>query len=343
QSSHCRERGSGTKIAESMAGSSPEDTSAAVAAVSIRHLIGLIAGALLISLAPIFAVLSFQIEGGVGMWDSAFWRVAIGGVALGVLFGCQRQRILPQRGEFAGGYGWLWLPGVLFAGDFWSWHWSFEHTSVANSTLLANTAILWVTLYAWLVWKEPLSRPFVLGAMGAFAGMILLMLSSSTRVPPTSGNPVFGDTLALVTAGFYAGLQLSIKRYRREHSAPLLLFWASIVAAVLLFPIAWFDEQPFWPGSGKVWLCLFSLGVLVHAGGQGLIAYGLGGLPASLASVTLLVQPVATALIGVWVLQQPLVPWQVVGAVLVVAGLFVAIRGQLTRREARASRFEKVK
>lgn len=301
--------------------------------VSIPHLIGVVAGALCISFAPIFAVLASRGNGGVGMWDSAFWRVAIGALAIGVMFAFQRKRILPERGEFRTGWAWIWLPGAFFAADFWAWHWSFDHTSAANSTLLANTSILWVTLFAWLVWKEKIGKKFVIGTVVAFGGMAVLMLSSSTREPPTEGNPLFGDCLALVTAVFYAAYQLSMKRYRREHSAPVLLFWASVVAAVILFPIAWFHPDPFFPRSWNVWGCLLGIGILVHACGQGMIAYGLGGVPASLASVTLLIQPVVTAFWGFIILGQPLVPWQAAGAVVVVIGLFLAIRGQLGRSE----------
>ncbi|MEN8716607.1 MAG: hypothetical protein ABF384_16970, partial [Verrucomicrobiales bacterium] len=89
------------------------------------HLFGLIAGALCIAFAPIFAVLASQGDGAVGMWDSAFWRVCLGAIALGILFGVQRKRVIPKRSEFSGGYMWLWLPGLVFAGDFWAWHWSF--------------------------------------------------------------------------------------------------------------------------------------------------------------------------------------------------------------------------
>ena len=35
--------------------------------------------------------------------------------------------------------------GVAFAGDLAFWHWSIRYTSVANSTLLANLATLFVT------------------------------------------------------------------------------------------------------------------------------------------------------------------------------------------------------
>lgn len=302
-------------------------------AISIPHLLGVLGGAMCIALAPILAVLSTRSDDGVGLWDAAFWRVFIGAVALGLLFTIKRQSIRPTRKDFEFGTGWLWLPGLAFAGDFWAWHWSFAHTSVANATLLANTAILWVTLFAWLVWKERLSKVFVAGAVTAFCGMVVLLLSSTTRVPPTDGNPLFGDFLALVTAGFYATYQLSMKKFRRQHSAPVLMFWASAVAAIVLLPIALLHPDPFWPGSFQIWLPLIALGVISHACGQGLITWSLGGLPASLASTSLLAQPVTTALLGVFILGQALVPWQVAGIAVVVTGLFFAIRGQMMIRK----------
>lgn len=303
-------------------------------------------GALCIAFAPIFAVQGVTIAG-VGMWDSAFWRVALGAVALGAvalggLLTMQGERLLGPRGVSNEGdrlRGWLWVPGIIFAGDFWAWHWSFEHTSVANATLLANVAILFVTLYAWLVWRERLSRRFVGGAVLAFGGVALLMLSSAKRQPVAGGDPVFGDLMALLTAGFYAAYQLTMKRYRTLRSAPVLMFWASLVAAVCLFPLAWLHEDPFWPANGwRGWWPLIGLGVLSHACGQGLISYGLGGVPASLASVVLLVQPVATAWLGVVLLGQRLVAWQTVGGAAVVVGLFLAIRGQVElARQAQAA------
>ncbi len=304
--------------------------------ISLRHYLAVIGGALCISFAPILAVLSTRGEDGVGMWDAAFWRLFFGAISLGLLFVTRRERILPSPKDFQKGHGhaWLWLPGLAFGGDFWAWHWSFENTSVANATLLANTAILWVTLFAWVVWKEHITRLFVSGALVAFAGIILLLLSSTRREPPAEGSPVFGDFLALLTAFFYAAYQLSMKRFRRDHSAPVLLFWASVVGALVLLPLALVNEAPFFPGKAVMWLPLIALGLVSHACGQGLIAYGLGGVPASLTSVTLLIQPVATAFLGVWMLGQALVPLQAAGAFVVVLGLFFAVRGQFGKRPA---------
>ncbi len=295
---------------------------------SSSHLAAVVAGALLIALAPILAVLSTRGENGVGTWDAAFWRVAIGSLALSVLFAVQRKSIAPSRADFQNGHAWIWLPGLAFAGDFWAWHWSFENTSVANSSLLCNTATLFVALYAWLFWKERLSAVFVAGAVLAAGGMAALVLSSNHRASPVGGNPLLGDGLALLTAVFYAVYQLSMKRFRSEHSAPVLLFWASFVASIVLLPLALIHEAPFFPKSVLMWLPLLGLGFVSHFCGQGLISWGIAGVPASLGSVLLLVQPVGSALLAVPLLGQGLVPWQIVGAVACVVGLLLAVKGR---------------
>ncbi len=295
--------------------------------ISWPHFLGLAAGAVGIAFAPIFAVLSATI-GGVGMLDVAFWRVFFGAVAIGGVLLAGGRVSPPSNASRLG--AWWWFPGLFFAGDFAVWHWSFEHTSVANSTLLANVAIVFVSLFSWLVWKEKISRAFLLGASVAGTGVVMLVASSAIRQnPPVGGNPVFGDFLGLLTACFYAIYLLSIKYFRRWHSAPRLLFWASVVASALLLPMALWHPAPFLPDKLAGWWPLVALGFVSHAGGQGLIAYGLKGVPASLGAVTLLVQPVCTAGLGILILGQSLVPMQVLGGAVVLLGLGLAIRSKV--------------
>ena len=63
------------------------------------------------------------------------------------------------------------LGGVLFALDLGVWHWSIMWTSVANSTLLANLAPIVVTIAGWLLWKQKVTRTFLVGMIVAIAGM----------------------------------------------------------------------------------------------------------------------------------------------------------------------------
>lgn len=301
--------------------------------ISWKHLIALLGGAVGISFAPIFVVLARDV-GGVGMIDAAFWRVLIGGLTMGCV-------AIPMGHALGGSKvkigAWIWAPGFLFAGDFAVWHVSFDHTSVANSTLLASFQIVVVSVFAWWFWKEQISRLFVIGAVVAMSGLVLLLYSSGTRPPVREGGiPLLGDALGVATAIFYGSYLLTIKRYRRDLPAPTLMFWGGIIAAAFLVPVVivwhavWGNSGGhFFPTSWVGWLPLIGVGVISHAGGQGLIAYALAGLPASVASMALLLQPVCTAFLGAALLGQELGGLQIIAATVVLFGLALAIRGRL--------------
>ncbi len=59
--------------------------------------------------------------------------------------------------------------------DLGVWHWSIVYTSVANSTLLANLAPIFVTLAGWLFWRRKVTRTFLVGMLLAIAGMFVLV------------------------------------------------------------------------------------------------------------------------------------------------------------------------
>lgn len=61
-----------------------------------------------------------------------------------------------------------------------------------------------------------------------------------------------------------------------------------------------------------------------HVLGQGSIAWALGRLPASTASVTVLVQPVAAAALAYALFGETLAPLQVAGAALALLGIITA-------------------
>jgi drug/metabolite transporter (DMT)-like permease len=61
--------------------------------------------------------------------------------------------------------------------------------------------------------------------------------------------------------------------------------------------------------------------------GQGSIAWALGRLPASIASVTVLVQPVAAAVLAYFIFGEALTPLQAAGGALALAGIVVAQQG----------------
>jgi len=226
--------------------------------------------------------------------------------------------------RYSGKWPLLLAAGLAFAGDLAFWHTSIQLTSVANSTLLANLASIFVTLAAWTFLKQKPTRLFLAGLAAALVGVGLLVHTSLAF----SSSGLVGDALGVVTAMFYAGYILAVKGLRDRGETTLhLMAVTSTITALLLFPVAVGSGEPMLPSSAFGWWVLIGLALISHAAGQGLIAYALAHLPAAFSSVSLLFQPVMAALFAWLLLYEGLVPLQIAGGIVVLFGIYLARRG----------------
>jgi drug/metabolite transporter (DMT)-like permease len=278
-------------------------------------LFALFAGAICIALSPIWVRVSE-----VGPTASAFWRVCLAVPLLWILFFSLKTN---ETKSHDGLRLPLILAGIAFAGDLAFWHWSIKYTSVANSTLLANLASIFVTLAAWMLWKQRPSGLFLAGLATALLGVAMLV-HTSVSFSPTA---LLGDALGVVTAVFYAWYLLSVKDLRDRGAGTLRLMAATTtITAVLLLPVALVSGEALLPATAPGWLKLLGLAWISHAAGQGLIAYALAHLPAGFTSVGLLLQPVIAALFAWILLGESLSALQIAGGAVVLAGIYLARR-----------------
>jgi len=276
----------------------------------------LLLGATCIALSPIFVRVSEA-----GPTATAFWRVALAVPVLWLLY-FLKSKARSQR--YSGKWPLLLAAGFAFAGDLGFWHTSIKLTSVANSTLLANLASIFVTLAAWMFLKQKPTRLFLTGLAAALVGVGLLVHTSLAF----SSTGLLGDALGVVTAMFYAGYILAVKGLRDRGETTLhLMAVTSTITALFLFPVALASGEPMLPSSAFGWWMLIGLALISHAAGQGLIAYALAHLPAAFSSVSLLFQPVMAALFAWLLLAEGLVPLQIAGGVVVLFGIYLARRG----------------
>src|SRR5262245_14598683 len=99
-------------------------------------LLSLFAGAACIGTSALFVKVSEA-----GPVSTAFWRVFVALPFLWVwAWWASRSAQVPDTGSL----GLLFAAGFFFAGDLAVWHWSIVLTSVANATLLANVAPIFV-------------------------------------------------------------------------------------------------------------------------------------------------------------------------------------------------------
>jgi drug/metabolite transporter (DMT)-like permease len=234
----------------------------------------------------------------------------------------------PRRPVSWRDYGLLILSGLVFSGDLSSWHWSITLTTVANATLLANLAPVFVTLIGWALLGHRFRPVFLAGLALALTGVALLLGGGQGSAGlGVTDREWLGDGLALVAACFYAGYFLVVSRLRREFSTATIMTWSAGVTALATLGLSLAAGDRLLPLTMHGWLALAGLALFSHAAGQGLIAYAMAFLPPAFTAVTVLLQPVVAAVIAWAWLGERLGFSDMAAMAVVLAGVALARRG----------------
>jgi drug/metabolite transporter (DMT)-like permease len=281
----------------------------------------LLAGGCAIAFAPIFVRLA-----DVGPVASAFWRCALAVPFLWIWVWARDRKIRGQNARKWSDpeFRILLAAGLFFAADLGVWHFSILYTSVANATLLANLQPIFVTLAGWILWRRKVTRAFLVAMGLAIFGMFVLIGPNFA----VGGTRLLGDALGALTAVFYGSYLLTIKLVRDAGaSTARIMAWSTTITAVALLPVALAFPQPFLPASLGGWGAVLGLAIVTQILGQGIIAYAFAHLPASLSSVSLLIQPVMAALFAWLLFGEAVGPLQFAGGAIVLAGIWLARKG----------------
>lgn len=281
-------------------------------------LVALVTGAATLGFSPILVRLSE-----LAPTATAFHRVFLALPALWVWQHLESDRRSPVgRPRSARDFAGLALAGLFFAGDLAFWHWSLQFTSVANATLLATFAPIYVTLGSFLLFGERFSRLFLVGMALAIAGAGVLMGRSFT----VSVDNLFGDVLGAITGVFFGLYILTVGRLRARLTTATIMLWSTAACALALLPVTMVAGEGFLAATARGWLVLAALALVVHVVGQGLIAYALAHLPAAFSSVSLLIEPTVAALLAWMLFAEALGPLQIVGALVILVGIYLCRR-----------------
>lgn len=277
----------------------------------------LLVGGMAIGFAGIFMRLS-----DVNPIASAFWRMALAAPLLWAwAFAVRKQDVAAgKRTDFSKV---LLLAGIYFAADMALWHLSLRYTTVANATLLSNFAPIFIALWLWFVFRVRFAPLFIVG-------MVLALVGAAMLVGPNAAggkDKLLGDALGLGSAVFYAAYQLAIKDARDTYSTARLMAWSTTVTGAALLPFALMAPGSFFPANAMAWLPLLGLALVAQIGGQTVIAYAFAHLPASLSSISLLIQPLTAAVAAWLIFQEAILPLQMLGGALLLWGIYLSKRG----------------
>jgi drug/metabolite transporter (DMT)-like permease len=216
--------------------------------------------------------------------------------------------------------------GVLLAGHFWAWIASIQLTTIASSVVLVSTSPLFVAAFSVaFLGERPAGRQW-LGIGLAVAGAAVIGWGGLRA----GGTALLGDALALSAAVMAAGY-FTIGRSLRQK----LDLWAytgvvyGAAAGVLTVAVLASPDVPLTGYPGQDWLVFLALAAVPMMLGHTGINYALRYLPAYVANLAALGEPVGATLIA-WLLpaiREVPSPQTLLGGALILAGIALGTLG----------------
>ena len=228
------------------------------------------------------------------------------------------------------------LSGGFLAVHFAAWITSLEYTSIVSSVVLVSTGPLWVALFSPLFLKERLTRPVLIGMLFALLGGTVIALGDSCQIdrglvcPSFSGflqgEALFGNFLALVGAWALAGYLMIGRRLRSGMSLiPYIFVVYGVAAATLLAAMFASGQSPTgYSNMTYVWILLLALipQLIGHSTFNWILRY----LPVTLVAITTLGEPLGSAVLAYFILQEIPASLTIFGGLLILAGIYFSSR-----------------
>jgi drug/metabolite transporter (DMT)-like permease len=212
------------------------------------------------------------------------------------------------------------LSSMLGTSAIFLWASSLTQTSVANSNLLHNVTPIFAVLGGWLFLGQSFDYKFLLGMLLAIIGVFIISFGDFH----SAVNSLYGDSLALLSAVFYALNYLVREKLRSKFSASTILFWTCLLSGCFTFLITLTTETQLFPNSWQTWLAVICLAVLCQIIGQGLLIHNLKQFSSAFVTLLMLTEPLLTALFAFIIFAEKLSPLNWVAFIVVLIGIYIA-------------------
>jgi len=196
------------------------------------------------------------------------------------------------------------LAGVMLAVHFWAWLASLRYTTVASSVVLVDMQPIFVAVLSGVFLHERATGLQWIGIVIACAGAVVIALGDAGSGGAFTGSALFGDVLALLGAGFVSVYYIIGRKLRQSLDLWVYIGVVYGIAALVLVGIVAVDPKADLTGyPSSDWLIFIALAagpmMLGHTG----INYALRYVPAFVANIAILGEPIGATIIA-WLLPQ---------------------------------------
>jgi drug/metabolite transporter (DMT)-like permease len=273
------------------------------------HFAALLGGNAALALGPLWVRLADS-----GPVAAGFWRLALAIPVFALLARANRQPLLGHtRMAVLAILG----AGLFFATDLASWHLGIERTRLGNATLFGNSGSILLVAFGLIALRRTPRWPEWLAFAAAIAGSAIL-LGRSLEI---GQETLVGDLLCLLAGFLYTFYILLAQRARTDLGGWTVLVYASAAGLPVLLGLSLYLGEPFWPTH---WGPIVALAFTSQVVGQGLLVYALRHFSAFIVGLALMTQPAIAVTVGGAVFGEVLSPLDLLGMVLVGAGLVLA-------------------
>ncbi len=208
--------------------------------------------------------------------------------------------------------------GLFLAIHFVLWFESLQHTSVASSTSIVCTEVIWVALGFCLFLKGTLTKQAVLAILIAFAGSVVIAYSDSTA----GDAHLYGDILALVSAVAVASYTLLGRIVRNSVSTSVYTYVVYASCAAVLLGTCLVQGYPLFGYGVSAVIVGLLLSVFSTILGHSIFSWCLKYFSPAFVSASKLCEPVVASIIAVFLFSELPSVLQIFGGTMIIGGVY---------------------
>lgn len=199
---------------------------------------------------------------------------------------------------------------------------ALKNTTSSEVSLLMTSTATFAVLVAWVLGQEKIKRNFWYSLPVSVSGVALIVLTASGA--RLSGSWL-GDGLGLCTAASWATYTVLLRPLMNHYSITKISAYVSLIGVIALLPFDYnqFDPAKFAAVPSNIWLILAfcTLGAVLFTN---ILWYtGIKRLGSSRTAFYGYFQPFVGVVAAFLILQESLVIWQLLGGILIIAGLLI--------------------
>ena len=219
--------------------------------------------------------------------------------------------------------------GLFLAVHFVLWFESLDHTTVASSTTIVCTEVIWVALGYCLLMKGRISRKAAAAIGVTLAGSVLIALGDST----SGGHHLYGDILALLAAVAVAAYTLIGRQVRKSVSTSAYTYIVYLSCGAVLLITCLVQGQSMTGYGGSALLVGLLLAVFSTILGHSIFSWCLKYFSPAFVSASKLLEPVVAAVLASVLFGEIPAASQLAGGGMILGGVYCYAR--LEKQEER--------